>query len=414
MTSATRDWTGPEPGTPGICRAPTAEEQALKKRMLATCQNDRLSLLVEQPFTARLIMNLELVPVVDDRLRTAGTDGTHVFFNAHFMAGLSEPERRFILAHEVWHCAMDHFGRRLGRDVQKWNVACDFEVNDIVANLLGFCPRYALHEKHLAGLSAEEIYSLMDDLLEPIPSQPILDTHDVVSATLDVGAVVTDPDFRPAAETRLSRNRWQRRLIAASNSTPGGAGSLPRQAALRITQLRGSTLAWQVVLRRFLQRSYTDSYNWLSPSRRHIHAGRYLPGRRGNRLDVAVAVDASASCVDRLPRFLAELRAILGSFTRCELRLISFDTEVGVETQMDETALHRLDRWTVTGGGGTDFMPVFAHFDQSRPTALVMLTDGLARVPDTPPAYPVLWVLGNDDRVPCKWGQQVRLSSACD
>ena len=59
--------------------------------------------MLRQPFVAMLAMRLDLVPVVDDRLDTACTDGERIFVDARFLHGLSAADRAFVLAHEVWH-----------------------------------------------------------------------------------------------------------------------------------------------------------------------------------------------------------------------------------------------------------------------------------------------------------------------
>ena len=135
---------------------PSEEDQIVKRNMRRALEEDRALMMTGQPFTAMLAMQLNLIPVVDSRLPTAGTDGKAIFFNAQFMAERSPADRRFILAHEVWHCALGHFRRQLGRDANLWNQACDYEVNQLLSVELGYCPRDALWDRRFQELSAEE------------------------------------------------------------------------------------------------------------------------------------------------------------------------------------------------------------------------------------------------------------------
>jgi predicted metal-dependent peptidase len=155
---------------------PSEEDQSLKRKMRRTLEEDRALMMTAQPFTAMLAMQLNLVPVVDSRLPTAGTDGKTIFFNALFMAGRTNADRRFILAHEVWHCAMGHFRRQLGRDAKLWNQACDYEVNHILSAELGHCPNDALWDRRFQELSAEETYArLLNGIEQAKKGQQVLD-----------------------------------------------------------------------------------------------------------------------------------------------------------------------------------------------------------------------------------------------
>ena len=90
------------------CEA-AASRKATVAELLA---QDRQKLLMKLPFTGSLVMRLDLVPVSDVRLETASTDGDRIFVDVDFYSKLGAAERLFVLAHEVWHCALLHFLRR--------------------------------------------------------------------------------------------------------------------------------------------------------------------------------------------------------------------------------------------------------------------------------------------------------------
>ena len=54
---------------------------------------------------------LKLQPIVDWEADTAWTDGKVVAFHPAWFLGKTQGERLFILAHELFHCLSDHFGR---------------------------------------------------------------------------------------------------------------------------------------------------------------------------------------------------------------------------------------------------------------------------------------------------------------
>src|SRR5690625_4821154 len=81
------------------------------------------------PLTTEQTMRLELVPGMYGRLPTAGTDVESMLFNALCMKGLDAASRRFVMAHEIWHCAALHFVRRRNRHHRLWKVAVDHGTN---------------------------------------------------------------------------------------------------------------------------------------------------------------------------------------------------------------------------------------------------------------------------------------------
>lgn len=137
--------------------------QKLKDEVADSLSRDRHALVCDFPFTGSLSMRMELVPVRDVRCPTACTDGNRIYFDISFYASLSKEERRFVLAHEIWHCVLLHLTRCQTRDHQLFNIATDMEVNYLLKtegnnrtlvppeNLL-FPPR------ELEGKCAEDIY----------------------------------------------------------------------------------------------------------------------------------------------------------------------------------------------------------------------------------------------------------------
>lgn len=397
-----------------VRRTTNSEEQTLKKKLREALEEDRTLLMIGQPFTAMLAMHLNLIPVVDSRIPIAGTDGMNVFVNASHMLARSAADRRFILAHEVWHCALGHLRRQLGREVALWNAAVDYEVNHLLAVELNHCPADALFNKRLQGLSAEEIYALLLQGGQGTKGgQRVLDTHDLhLAREFEVTELVLDPDFAPeSACSKADENAlceaWRQRLVAVSQQRERLAGELPGHLSQIVRGIRVPTVPWQHVLARFAQRQYGGARQWLPPSRRHIHQGLYLPSHRQSHLELTVALDNSGSCVSHAVDFCAELKGILSAFDRVSLRLLVFDTRVTADRLLDEHTLHELEAVELSGGGGTNFLPIFEACAAQTPAALVILTDGFGKTPLDAPPYPVLWALTDDGKRPVDWGEQL-------
>lgn len=395
-------------------RGPNAEQQRLKKTLLKQLEEDRAVMMLKQPFTALLAMRLRMVTVVDDRMPTACTDGETMFFNAEFMSGRSNDDRRFILAHEVWHCVLAHSLRSLGRDHARWNIACDYEVNHILHSELGYHPEDVLFNSAFMHLSAEQVYDQLSKKKARKVKQKPLDIHNIWEAFASQG-VLLDPDFSPRqqgnkVQQQKDAESWRQQLANAAHQTRM-AGNMPGHLGLSVDKLLHPKANWEQLLQRFVTRNLPcGERQWLPPSRRHIHRGLYLPASRGNRLEIAVAIDTSASCVRDVGRFVSELIGILGAFNQVNLSVTTFDTDIRQRLTLTEHDLYCLKDLVLNGGGGTNFHFVFNEYKDNAPQALIVFTDGYASAP-ADPGYPVLWVLTPDGRSPVKWGESILLSA---
>ena len=95
----------------------------------------RVALAHLEPFLGSLMSKLR--PVYTFRVKTQATDGVNIFINPQFTANLDFEGKVFVLAHELWHCVLDHMrrGRQAGHDHRKSNIAADHEVNNTLVNL---------------------------------------------------------------------------------------------------------------------------------------------------------------------------------------------------------------------------------------------------------------------------------------
>ena len=314
------------------CRKPNAGEEALKNQVRQMMMLDRCRLLEKHPFVGHLAMHLDMIPVIDCRMTTATTDGSKMFIDAEFYSKMDEEERLGIIGHEVWHCALRHFQRLGNRDREKFNFACDVEV-DLLLHRDGFKVEVLPHEASWEGKSAEQIYDLMfpglerfqkddehifdSDTLPKNDSDPEQDAkseeknaEDEDNATDDdnddnnssEGSGVTgnavlpsvshdgviDPDFQPAREQNLAEN-WKDHLKNAvqqeRNKGGKGIGNLPGNVEDLIKDENlTATVDWKKVLLDYVSMQFGGDRQWLPPSRRHVWKKLYLPSRAKKQL----------------------------------------------------------------------------------------------------------------------------------
>jgi predicted metal-dependent peptidase len=439
-------------GTPLRWRRPNEAEERAKVDLLGQLEQDRAQLLLRFPFVARLAMHLELVPVVDSRIPTAATDGHRAWFNPSFIGELTDDERLFVMAHEVWHCALGHIGRGEGHeDEHRWNVAVDHVVNAMLKAEGLTLPKDAVLFDGWEGTFAEDIYEMLappeppeqeerdddksddpyaSDEWEPydlyrlfrpteVPTDRgrFADVHGAPgadealrSASAEGGELVLDPDYSPSAPPEPEL--WNDRMVAAAQQEPGAAAGMGDPLTWRLDPLREPTVPWQEVLRQFVTSAYGGERRWLPPNRRYVAQGLYLPSRRSDLLQVVVAVDTSSSTTEYLGDFASELVGLLQSFGRYELTLICCDEEVRSVREYDADRPLAVDDLQLEGGWGTDFRPVFEWVaaNVAQVNVMVFLTDGDGAAPREAPGYPVLWALTPGGDPPATWGRAVRLA----
>ena len=122
----------------------------------------RWQLLEKAPFIGEMLLRFSIVPTYDCRLNTAATDGSKIYFDCEFYSTLTEEQRQFVLAHEVWHNIFLHFLRRQARDPMLWNVATDMEINHMLQNEgMEVLKDACLPDPIVAGKNAEDIYAYL-------------------------------------------------------------------------------------------------------------------------------------------------------------------------------------------------------------------------------------------------------------
>ncbi|KEZ76596.1 DUF2201 family putative metallopeptidase [Salinisphaera hydrothermalis] len=393
-------------------RAPGPEEAALKHSAARLWEADRAQLMLRQPFVAMLAMRLDLVPVVDDRLDTACTDGERIFVDARFLHALSAADRAFVLAHEVWHCAARHLLRRGRREARRWNVAVDQEVNALLCDEGLRLPHDCVYRAEWHGLNAETVYTrLADDETGDLARGRSADQHEL-RVGFGEGESVRDPDL-DCFDTNGDWGQWPARVVAVAQQIERQRGEMPAGIAQLVDGYRRAEVPWRRVLARFVTRTLGDERHWLPPSRRGIYRGLYLPSRRGWQLTLTVGIDTSGSTALHLPAFLGELIGLAASFGRYRLRLLFCDAAIQHERIVSDDAPWDPAELDFAGGGGTSLTPVFDRLEsEAPPAALIYFTDGYGPAPRQAPAYPVLWALTPGGRRPAAWGESLWLAES--
>lgn len=355
------------------------------------------------PETASVALRL---PVIEDNsIPTAATDGGAIYYNAEFMKGLSEPDRAFVMAHEVMHVVLLHFERRKFRDIQRWNIAADHVINPMLTERMPL-PAIAgiLYDENLLGKSAEEIYAELPPLKEMEKAMG--------GAGKGVGDVL--PEARKAsAELSKALGQDSRALEKVASSVAGTeAGTALRYFSEK--QARGVRRPqWPQLVANNLR----QNIGAVLPDRRFLgrsdaEGGPMWIENYDASAKILFIIDTSGSVDDQmLNQFGAVVLQVLEE-TQCEATVIMADSAIHsiTDIQGGDTLPPTLGR------GGTDFAPALEWLAQQpfgSYTAAYYFTDCQGSFGETRPACPFTWIVwpGSGARPPDdSWGSVILMN----
>ncbi len=389
----------------------------------------RTRLILDKPFLGALVLRLPMKRADPKWCSTSATDARAFYYNESYIEALSLAQTQFVLAHEALHCALSHFARRQHRDKRRWDLACDFAVNPLLIQDGLTPPPNALYLEEYAGMTAEEIYPLIEEPGDQQPQDQHLydnDTPQQAQGRADpgehrqstsagaeaqwdeeAGGAPQPPPLGYEERNRLE-TQWQQRLAGAAQQAMR-AGKLGGLIARMVDHLLQPQLPWRMLLARYLTMCGREDFNYARPGRREGEA--ILPSLRSAQVDVVVGVDTSGSITQReMDQFIAEVDAIKGQI-KARITLLTCDAQLGPGAPWVFEAWEQLrPPKNIQGGGGTSFVPVFdwVETQQWSPDILVYFTDAQGVFPQREPAYPVLWLVKGKAKIP--WGQRVQLN----
>ena len=441
--------------------------EVLKGKVRKSIAVDLNRLLGKQAFVSSMALRFDIIPVRDFRVSTAQTDGTKIFFDIDFYSKLTQKERMFVIAHEVWHNIFLHFLRRRGRDPKLWNVATDCEINVMLRNE-GFDPpkNLCFPPENLEEKCAEDIYEeMVKDLRKMAKSgaseeekngafwekygggmgnssnkkksrngklEGQFDRHadkedqdskgdKIENPEGDGGSLPEDKwgekgiddDYRPSISDSTA-DRIRRMVISETQRMERLKGSIPGYLQRIVNGIFKPEISWREHLSQFVTSCFGDRRQWLPPQRRSVWSGLYFQSRRGEKINVSVVVDTSGSCTGDIPKFLSELVGLLNTFGRYELTLVQCDAKVQDVTVYDDSnpfPLENVEEIEWKGFGGSDLNPAFKELSKlpESPACNIVFTDGYIDCPKKNPlGCDTLFILTKDGSEPCSWGKHVR------
>ena len=380
----------------------------IREKTLERYQKQKITFCLKERFFGMLAGLLN--PIVCDKITatkdgitavqpidTMAVDGKNIYISPFFAESLQPAQYRFVIAHELMHCALGHFARRQWRDPMLSNIAQDYVINGELdyyfASKGDFAkaPDDLLLDHKFDGMAWEEVYNL---LLKN--AKKINISQDVIYADGD-GKGDKDGEGAGSGEAKKLSEQWENAVLQASHAAKQ-QGALPSVFKEIVDNLIEPKIDFRSYFFNFVAANVKDDYCWMKPDPRFFSMGIYLPTLYGERLGpIALAVDTSGSVSSEdFREVIGVAQNILQTCRPEKMVFIQCDAQIQEIQEFEpEQSLAGLE---LKGRGGTDFRPVFKALEKYQDLeCLVFLTDLYGSFPDKEPKYRTLWMTTTRD-----------------
>ncbi len=375
----------------------------------------KAKLMLEHPYIGSVATVLELDN--NTEALTFSSDGISLTYNDEYFEKAPIDEIEFALANGAMHAVLKHSERVNERAGRIWQAAIDLVVNSMLVKNGFPLPPYVYYDERFEGMYAEEIYDVLKDEM-------------IRNDTLDEAEAVSEDEQAEEPQEEEGKGESSENGESADN-TPQPAsmeeseasevdmlseelkeffeqifqkykrqGNLPEDLNIVVPEYFSHKIDWREMLYKYIASYAKSTYSFVPPNMKYLYRGIYLPSLSSDLLRIVIAVDTSGSIDEALlGTFLGEIESIMQSYPNYEIDLITADAKI----QSHRVFLpgESLD-YEVSGGGGTDFRPVFEYIDNyiDYPTLLLYFTDAEGTFPANEPGYDLLWLIPEEREVP--------------
>jgi len=385
---------------------------------LEKIQKAKAKLMLEHPYFGTIASSLKLEE--NNELLTFLSDGEALRYNSEYLDRLDEAEVEFVMANGAMHAVLKHQDRSSGRTQWLWQTATDYVVNSMLVNNGMQLPEYANYEQKFNGMYAEEVYQMLrdemmnDSLGMEEQIEQIMEGDDVHNENITMQQDnVASPDASDTMFDKENNDKEEYTSQAPENLSEelkeqfeqmfqklNRQGTLPQDLQFVIPEYFSHKVDWREFLYGYIAAYAKSTYSFVPPNMKYLYRGIYLPSLSSDLLRIVIAVDTSGSVDETLlSTFLGEINSIMQSYPNYEVDIITADAKI----QSHKVFLPGESlEYKISGGGGTDFRPVFEYIDQqiNYLTLLLYFTDGKGTFPKSEPSYDVMWVMPEELDVP--------------
>ena len=371
---------------------PPRRPKELSSEAQRRLQAARLWIAANRPYYAKALFSCPVIPT--DAAAGVGIDeGWRIYASSEYLESLTVERAAAELIHALNHGLRDHAqrARNTGVDARRsalWNAAADCEIND------------DLYEDDLIeqdGWLLPETLDMDEFRLAEHYYRHLCDNAVPIGVSTGCGSGCHGhhvPHELPEADDALSdfdRELLKRTVASAvaEHRKVHGTGSVPQGLARWAQQTLRPKVNWRQQVASALRTSLhhktgTADYSWQRPSRRQQPQDPVLrPAMTRPVPSITVVVDTSGSMSgDELDRALTEISAIIATVVPGDsVRVLSVDAVVHTDQH-----IHNTNQISLQGAGGTDMATGICAAAETNPDAIVVITDGSTRWPQTRPA----------------------------
>lgn len=403
---------------------------------------------------------------MDLSTRTVGTDAVSIRYNPTYLMQnyLERPEllnRTYM--HILMHCLFRHmFSAKEHEDGELWDLCCDIAAESVVDSMdyptilrvtSDFRQQwYEKLEGEIQVLTAEKLYHYFQThKRDPYVEESLRQEFALCDHSFWERMKPPEDDKGPKAPSQSDSTEESSQTGETKeqekDAVPFGAAD-PKEEEWKDHAKRiqsdmetyakdaaedAGKLLWMLQLQNRVRKSYKEFLKKFAVVREEVSVdmdsfdyGFYMYGlilygnmplieeneyREAKRIEeLVIAIDTSASCKDRLvQQFLNETGAILKNqesfFHQVNVRILECDNQIQKDiriTNLEEMEKYA-DQFTVKGGYGTDFRPVFSYVEELRRKGelrnlrgLMYFTDGFGTYPEHPTDYDTVFVFYGD------------------
>tara|TARA_B100000745_G_scaffold185834_1_gene121809 strand:- start:1084 stop:2523 length:1440 start_codon:yes stop_codon:yes gene_type:complete len=395
-----------------------------------------------QPFFSTFIYSYPIVLVEPDHpvIHTAATDGFNFYFNVLFMKALHDfsdkkaahEQQQFVVMHEILHLALDSFGRRGARDPERWNHATDYVINAILNgfgitlpnsnvfkkaietifdNMDDETKKVAARMSAVTGFDSEsDIICLYDSKYDGMTAEQIYELLDDDDAGGDGGGsgdgngdgsnggrsrgkshdVHLGDQFGPKSESDKAKQKSAARSAIMSGAKAhqqhhkgSGRGKLPAGLEFLIGEIKKPRIPWSSMVQAELSDMAPTEYDDSIFDSRYFSSGFTFAGMEPEKFcRIGFITDTSGSMSDDdLIKALSEIYGITQEFDRFIVEVITMDTQPYNHQTFTEENVEEILKYKMMGRGGTYFEPAMEYManlqqDTEPFDALIFFTDG--------------------------------------
>ena len=380
---------------------PRLRPQQLSREAQRRLQGARLWIAANRPYYSKAVFSCPVIAAAPPT-RISIDERWSIYANSAFLESVTVKRAAVELIHLLNHALRDHAQRARNKNVdavtaQIWNVAADCEINDDLFEDDLFEPDVVEHDviDHDDWLFPENFG--MDELM---PAEyyyrHLLDNSVTVETHIECGSGCHSHhrghELDPDVETLSDFDRTLlKRVVAAAvgeHRKTHGTESVPEGLARWAEQTLRPKVNWRQQLATALRSSVhhktgTADYTWQRPSRRQQPQDIVLrPAMTRPVPSITVIVDTSGSMGEHdLDRALTEINAIIATVVPGDhVRVLSVDTDVHSDQQ-----IHNSNQIRLEGAGGTNMTTGIHAAAETKPDAIVVITDGWTPWPLTNP-----------------------------